>query len=198
MEEQVFGPIENPIEMAHNFSKLLPQLEKTEYKKEFLKIYDNGITKENLANAIAEFEKTLITPNSRFDKYLDGDEESLSEYEKEGFELFKNKGCIACHHGMNIGGNHYNKFGAVVDVDSANLGLFNVTNDVKDKYYFKVPTLRNIELTAPYFHDGRYSTLEESVKTMSLVQLGRPINDDEISKIVAFLKTLTGELKIIK
>ncbi|PLY06295.1 MAG: cytochrome B6 [Arcobacter sp.] len=198
LEEQALGPIENPIEMAHDFSLLLPQLNNSEYKDEFLKIYDNGITKKNLANAIAEFEKTLITPNSKFDKYLNGDETVLSEYEKEGFEIFKNKGCISCHHGINIGGNHYNKFGAIIDIDSNNLGLFNITKNKNDKYYFKVPSLRNIELTAPYFHDGRYLDLEETVKTMALVQLGRPISDDEISKIIAFLKTLTGKLEIIK
>lgn len=198
LEEQAFGPIENPIEMAHNSSKLLLQLKNTEYKNDFLKIYKDGLTKINIANAIAEFEKTLITPNSKFDKYLNGEEEALNKYEKEGYALFIDKGCISCHHGINIGGNHYNKFGAIVDIDSDNLGLFNITNDVNDKYYFKVPTLRNIELTAPYFHDGRFSNLHEAVKTMAMIQLGERMNDEEISKIVSFLKTLTGELKIIK
>ncbi len=198
LEEQVLGPIENPIEMAHDFSSLITKLENTEYKKEFSKIYKNGITRDNIANALAEFEKTLITPNSRFDKFLNGDKNSLSDYEKEGFELFKGKGCITCHHGINIGGNHYNKFGTIMDVDNNNLGLYNITKNEDDKYYFKVPSLRNIELTAPYLHDGRFDSLVEVVKIMSLVQLGRPIEESEILKIVAFLKTLNGEVKIIE
>ncbi|WP_320034869.1 cytochrome-c peroxidase [Halarcobacter sp.] len=198
LKEQASGPIENPIEMAHNFDDLVKNLNDTEYKKDFEIIYDDGITKENIVDAIAEFEKTLITPNSRFDKFLKGDENAITQYEKEGYEIFKNKGCIACHHGINIGGNHYNKFGAFSHIQSINLGRYNVTKDEEDKYYFKVPTLRNIELTAPYFHDGREEDLKDAVKTMAFVQLGRPITNEEINKIVAFLKTLTGDLEIIK
>ncbi|XOB61569.1 cytochrome-c peroxidase [Campylobacterota bacterium DY0563] len=198
LKEQASGPIENPIEMAHDFDNLVKNLNDTEYKKDFKIIYDDGITKENIVDAIAEFEKTLITPNSRFDKFLKGDENAITQYEKEGYEIFKNKGCIACHHGINIGGNHYNKFGVFSHIQSINLGRYNVTKDEEDKYYFKVPTLRNIELTAPYFHDGREEDLKDAVKTMAFVQLGRPITNEEINKIVAFLKTLTGDLEIIK
>lgn len=184
--------------MAHNFYNLVKNLNNTEYKKDFEIIYDDGITKENIVDAIAEFEKTLITPDSRFDKFLKGDETALTEYEKEGYEIFKNKGCIACHHGINVGGNHYNKFGALSHIESTNLGRYNITKDEEDKYYFKVPTLRNVELTSPYFHDGREDSLKDAVETMALVQLGRPITNEEINKIVAFLKTLTGKLEIIK
>lgn len=198
LEEQALGPIENPIEMAHNFSLLVSQLKNTEYKKDFSHIYKNGITKKNIANAIAEFEKTLITPNSRFDKFLSGNKNALSDYEKEGFDLFKNKGCITCHHGINIGGNQYNKFGALLEIENNNLGRYNVSKNEDDKYYFKVPSLRNIELTAPYFHDGREESLVKAIELMSLVQLGRPIKKNEILKIVAFLKTLNGEVKIIE
>ena len=198
LAEQAKGPIENPIEMGHDFSKLLKVLKTSSYEKSFKAIYEDGITKENLVDAIAEFEKTLITPNSAFDKYLRGDENAISTFEKEGFELFKNKGCISCHNGVNIGGNLYSKFGMLIDVDSKNLGKYNVTKNELDKYYFKVPTLRNISLTAPYFHDGRYNDLKEAVKTMALVQLGRPVTDLEIEKIVAFLKTLNGKLEIIE
>lgn len=198
LEEQALGPIENPIEMGHDFTKLVPQLEKTEYKDEFSKIYEDGITKINIANAIAEFEKTLITPNSRFDKFLKGDEKALTVSEKQGYSLFKDKGCITCHHGINLGGNQYNKFGTVIEADNKNLGRYNLTKNEDDKYYFKVPTLRNIELTSPYFHDGRYKDLEKAVYEMTLVQLGRPIKKEEILNIVAFLKTLTGEVKIIE
>lgn len=198
LEEQAMGPIENPIEMAHNFNNLVKELSKTNYKNEFLSIYDDGITKKNIANAIAEFEKTLITPNSRFDKFLKGNLFVISEYEKEGYELFKNKGCVTCHHGVNLGGNLYNKFGVIIDAKSENLGRYNLTKNEEDKYFFKVPSLRNIELTAPYFHDGRYYSLEKAVQEMALVQLGRPISSEEIKKIVAFLRTLNGELKIIE
>ncbi len=198
LEEQALFPIESPIEMAYSFDILVKNLKKSEYKKEFSKIYKDGITKKNIVNAIAEFEKTLITPNSRFDKFLLGDEKSITSFEKEGYELFKDKGCISCHHGINLGGNQYNKFGSIIHIENDNLGRYNVTKNEDDKFYFKVPTLRNIELTAPYFHDGRFYDLKKTVETMSLVQLGRPIADDEIDKIVAFLKTLTGHVKIIE
>lgn len=198
LKEQAKGPIENPVEMAHSFKNLIRSLEKTEYESEFKKIYSDGITEYNIVDALAEFEKTLITPNSRFDKFLLGDENALSKDEKEGYEIFKNKGCIACHHGVNIGGNHYNKFGAFSYISSDNFGRYNITKKEEDKFYFKVPSLRNIELTAPYFHDGREDSLKKAVETMAFVQLGRPITEDEIDKIVSFLKTLTGQVKIIK
>jgi cytochrome c peroxidase len=198
LKEQALGPIENPIEMAHNINDLVYKLKNSDYYSKFFSVYKDGVTKDNIADALAEFEKTLITPNSRFDKYLLGYENSITEYEKEGFELFKNKGCITCHHGINIGGNHYNIFGAIVDVKSINFGRYNITKNENDKFYFKVPTLRNIELTSPYFHDGREYSLKDAVKTMALVQLGRPMQEEEIDKITAFLKTLTGKLKIIE
>eukprot|EP01029_Cantina_marsupialis_P006989 TRINITY_DN177098_c0_g1_i2.p1 TRINITY_DN177098_c0_g1~~TRINITY_DN177098_c0_g1_i2.p1 ORF type:complete len:302 (-),score=42.26 TRINITY_DN177098_c0_g1_i2:20-925(-) len=198
LKEQAAGPIENPIEMAHSFIDVIKELKKTSYKTKFKELYSNGITKQNIVDALAEFEKTLITPNSRFDQYLLGDIGAISKYEKEGFELFKNKGCISCHHGVNIGGNHYNKFGAFSSIESKSLGRYDITKNEVDKYYFKVPTLRNIELTSPYFHDGREYDLKKAVEIMALVQLGRPITEEEINKIVAFLKTLTGELNLIE
>lgn len=194
LEEQVIGPIENPVEMGNSFEQLIPKLKLTEYNNKFLEIYEDGITKENIINAIAEFEKTLITPNSDFDRYLRGDETAINQNQKDGFILFRDKGCISCHHGVNIGGNMYNKFGVMIDSNTTNLGKYNITKDVNDKYFFKVPSLRNIEKTAPYFHDGRTSSLSEAVKIMALYQLGRPINDDEIFKIVEFLKSLNGQL----
>lgn len=198
LEEQALGPIENPVEMAHDLNNLVIDLKNSEYKEEFKTIYEDGITKINIANAIAEFEKTLITPNSRFDKFLKGDLEAISDFEKKGYELFKNKGCITCHHGVNVGGNLYNKFGVIFDAKSENLGRYNITKNEEDKFFFKVPSLRNIELTAPYFHDGRYYSLKLAVEEMALVQLGRPFEEKEIELIVAFLKTLTGELQIIE
>jgi cytochrome c peroxidase len=194
LEEQAVGPIENPVEMDSTFKELIPKLQKTHYKRLFDTIYPEGITKHNIANALAEYEKTLITPNAPFDKYLRGDADALTKDEKEGYELFKTKGCVSCHHGVNLGGNLYNKFGVFEDPNSQQLGRYNVTKKERDKYYFKVPTLRNIEHTAPYFHDGRTYNLKEAVLIMAQYQLGREITNEEVDKIVAFLKTLSGEL----
>jgi len=193
LQEQALGPIENPIEMGNSFPNLISVLNKSAYRKEFENIYEDGITKENITNAIAEFEKTLITPNAPFDKFLKGDKDAISKKAKEGFALFKEKGCIACHHGVNIGGNLYNKFGIMNTAKSTSLGRYEVTKRERDKYYFKVPSLRNVALTAPYFHDGRHQELKDAVKDMAFYQLGRPISEEEISKIVAFLNSLTGE-----
>ena len=194
LKEQAMGPVENPVEMGHNFKSLIPILNKTPYKAKFDAIYKDGITKENIADAIAEYEKTLITPNAPFDLYLKGDKNALTKEQKEGYELFKSKGCITCHHGVNIGGNMYNKFGIFTEANTSDLGRYNVTHRERDKYYFKVPSLRNIERTAPYFHDGRTDDLHMAVLTMAQYQLGRKITPDEVDKIVAFLKSLNGEL----
>lgn len=194
LQDQASGPIENPVEMGHTFDAVIPLLNKTPYKKQFEAIYKDGITKNNITDAIAEYEKTLITPNSPFDLYLKGDTNALTQKQKEGYELFNTKGCISCHHGINIGGNLYNKFGVFEDTNSSNFGRYNVTHKERDKYYFKVPTLRNIAKTAPYFHDGRVSNLHEAVSYMAKAQLGRKITKEEIDKIVLFLESLTGKL----
>ncbi|MDH4943841.1 cytochrome-c peroxidase [Sulfurimonas sp. C5] len=194
LQEQALGPIENPVEMAHNLDKLIMELNSSAYKSEFEAIYKEGVTKENIGDAIAEYEKTLITPNAPFDLYLKGNLNILTKEEKEGYELFKTKGCIACHQGINLGGNSYNKFGIYQDSNSTDLGRYNITHNERDKYYFKVPSLRNVEKTAPYFHDGRTKDLKEAVSIMSQYQLGRKITKDEINKIVLFLKSLNGEL----
>jgi len=191
---QAVEPIVNPVEMGNNFEYLIKVLKKSEYNSWFNRIYSDGITKENIADAIAEFEKTLITPNAPFDRYLRGDKSAITQKQKEGYSLFQKKGCIACHHGINIGSNLYNKFGVMRPVASKRLGRYEVTKRESDKYFFKVPTLRNIELTAPYMHDGRYSNLTDVVKFMSSYQLGRISTEDEVEKIVSFLMSLTGEL----
>ena len=180
--------------MGATFEEVIQKLKKSKYKKLFASIYDDGITKETITDAIAEYEKTLVTPNSRFDKYLKGDKNALTENEKEGYELFKSKGCVSCHHGENIGGNFYNKFGIFNESNSGWLGRYNVTHKERDKYFFKVPSLRNIARTAPYFHDGRTNDLQEAVEIMSQYQLGRHITKEEIAKITAFLQSLNGEL----
>jgi len=194
LQDQAVGPIENPVEMGEKLANVVKKLDATEYKQEFLKIYKDGITKENLVNAIAEYEKTLITPNAPFDLYLKGDKDAISKEAKEGYELFKTKGCIACHQGVNVGGELFNKFGVFDDANLSDLGRYEITKRESDKGYFKVPTLRNIAQTAPYFHDGRTSDLSEAVRLMANYQLGRKMNDSEVVKIVLFLKSLSGEL----
>lgn len=196
LQDQAAGPIVNSVEMGENFADLIKKLDATEYKQEFAKIYKDSITKENITDAIAEYEKTLITPNSPFDLYLKGDTNAISQEAKEGYELFEAKGCIACHQGVNIGGELYNKFGVFDDTNLSDLGRYEVTKRENDKGYFKVPTLRNIAQTAPYFHDGRTSDLSEAVRLMANYQLGRKLSDEEVKKIVAFLKTLSGKLPI--
>ncbi len=194
LQAQASGPIENPVEMGFNFTDLIKKLNKTPYKAKFTAIYKDGITKENITDAIAEYEKTLITPNAPFDKYLRGDKKALTQEQKEGYELFKTKGCIACHNGMNVGGNMYNKFGIFEDTNSSDLGRYDATHRERDKHYFKVPSLRNVAQTAPYFHDGRTYSLKKAVKLMAQAQLGRKITPQEIDKIVAFLHSLSAKL----
>jgi cytochrome c peroxidase len=194
LQEQALGPITNHIEMGHDFNELIPKMEKTHYNDKFKSLYKDGITALNITDAIAEFEKTLTTPNSPFDRYLTGDNNAITKEQKEGYEIFKNQGCIACHHGVNIGGNLYAKFGVISQLQSDSKGRFEVTQNDLDKYYFKVPTLRNIELTAPYLHDGRIDELEGVVKFMAHYQLGKSLSEEDVQKIVAFLKSLTGKL----
>lgn len=195
LQEQAMAPITNPIEMGHNFEELIKKLEKSSYKQKFDSIYKDGITPFNLSNAIAEYEKTLITPNAPFDRYLRGEKDAISNETKEGYELFKTQGCIACHHGINVGGNLYAKFGVISQLQSDSKGRYEVTKNELDKYYFKVPTLRNIQLTAPYLHDGRIDNLEDVVKFMAHYQLGKSLSTEDVDKIVLFLKSLTGNIK---
>ena len=198
LKEQAIGPIENPVEMGHTMVGAVETLHQNKmYFEIFNDVYANGITKDNIADAIAEFEKTLITPDSPFDQYLKGDKEAIGEKAKEGYLLFKSKGCILCHHGVNIGGNFYNKFGIYEDADTEHLGRYNITKREEDKHVFKVPSLRNIALTAPYMHDGRVGTLKEAVELMTKYQLGRHMELGDTEAIVAFLESLTGKLPTI-
>ena len=144
---------------------------------------------------IAEFEKTLVTPHSDFDKWLLGDSEALSEKELAGYQLFKSSGCVACHNGAAVGGSSFQKMGIIKKYQTTNTaqGLAGVTLKDTDQFMFKVPTLRNIELTYPYFHDGAVNSLVEAVNIMGEIQLGRKFKEDETNKIVAFLKSLTGD-----
>lgn len=202
LQEQAAGPVENPIEMGTTWPEAVERIEKNEeYAKAFAEVYDDGVTKDNVTDAIAEYEKSLVTP-SRFDAYLKGDEDAITEAEKKGYQTFKEVGCTACHTGMMVGGTMFQKMGLIKDyfkdrgtpITEADLGRFNVTKKPEDKHFFKVPTLRNVELTSPYLHDGSRETLEETVKLMGTYQLGRDLTDEQVKSIVAFLKSLTGEL----
>ena len=194
LQEQVVVPIHNPVEMGSSFKEVISKLIKDDnYLGEFLSIYKDGITGLNITDAISEFEKSLTTPNSRFDQYLRGDKKVLSDDEKEGYKLFKEYGCISCHNGVNIGGNLMQKIGVMSDAKSLDFGKFNITKKEEDRFYFKVPSLRNIELTAPYFHNGQVETLKDAVEKMAEYQIGYLLEEKEIESIVKFLKTLTGD-----
>lgn len=166
------------------------------YVAEYKKVFNSDkITVDGVTKAIAEFEETLVTPNSRFDKWLMGDKKALTAQEVAGYELFKDSGCTACHNGSAAGGNTYEKMGVVEPYQSTSPaeGRVAVTKDEADRFYFKVPTLRNVELTYPYFHDGEAETLTEAVDVMGRIQLGKKFTDEENASIVAFLKSLTGD-----
>jgi len=201
LESQIDEPIAHPFEMASSWPEIIEKLSADKaYLESFQALYADGITADNIKNAIATFERTLITPNARFDQFLQGSRDALSDKEKEGYRLFSSLGCISCHQGRNIGGNIYQKFGLIRPFfDESNdrredLGRFNVTGVEADRHVFKVPSLRNVALTAPYFHDGSIDTLETAVALMAYHQLGRVLTPREIDLIVAFLKTLTGDM----
>jgi cytochrome c peroxidase len=197
LEKQVLGPIHNPVEMNSDFSQIVSKLSKDKkLKKEFKHIYNSDINKTNIIDAIVEFEKSLTTPNSKFDKYLKG-ELTLTKSEEKGYELFKDLGCISCHNGINIGGNLYQKVGVVSQFfpnNEIHYGRYNLEKKEDEKFYFKVPTLRNIELTAPYLHDGSVNTLSAVIEVMLRYQIGAIYTRDDIKNIESFLKTLTGEI----
>ena len=199
LETQAEGPVHNPLEMGSNWDEVLGKLKQdADYPQAFAALYSDGITGKNITDAIAAFERSLVTP-SRFDAYLKGDDSAISADEKKGYELFKNYGCVACHQGRNIGGNMYQYFGVLGNyfedrgnITEADYGRYNVTGKDEDKFMFKVPSLRNIALTAPYFHDGSAKTLEDAVGVMIKYQLGRLVPDEDKALIVKFLHTLTG------
>lgn len=196
--EQAGGPIANPGEMASSHSLAVEVLQTIPgYIEEFENVFgSNEISIDMVTDAIAEFERTLVTLNSPFDRWLLGDEDALTEQEKEGYRLFKLTGCAGCHNGPAVGGQAYQKMGSFnrYETENPSIGRQAVTGARSDRFRFKVPTLRNIELTYPYFHDGQIRTLEEAVDTMAWVQLNRKFSETGNAKVVAFLKTLTGDL----
>lgn len=203
LEAQIDGPTHAANEMGSSWPEIEGKLRQVpEYKTAFAALYSGDIQATAIKDAIATFERSLTTPDARFDQYLRGNQNAITKEEKDGYQLFKSYGCISCHQGVNVGGNMFQKFGVMGDyfqdrgqLTNADFGRFNVTKNEADKFVFKVPSLRNVELTAPYFHDGSAKQLEDAVNVMGIYQLGRHLNPDEISSLVKFLKTLTGEYK---
>ncbi len=201
LNSQMAGPINNPAELGASWKSVIERLSSDAgYQIRFDKLYGSGITKIAIQDAIATYERSLITPNARFDRYLNGSVNAITEEEKKGYTLFKSFGCSACHQGRNVGGNMFQKFGVMRDyfaqrgnITKVDYGRFNVTGREEDRHVFKVPSLRNVELTAPYFHDASVDSLDAAVEIMAFYQLGRRISDRDRKRLVAFLKTLTGE-----
>ncbi len=202
LEEQAKGPIQASVEMNNSPDRVVKTLKSIpEYVKLFKKAFKGDkdpVTFDNVAKAIEAFEATLLTPNSRFDKFLKGDLKALNKTEKEGLKLFIEKGCASCHNGINVGGSSYAPFG-LAEKPGADIlppgdkGRYQITKTASDKYVFKVPSLRNVELTYPYFHSGVVWNLRDAVEIMASTQLGIKLSKEEVDKITAFLKTLTGE-----
>lgn len=198
LKEQAGGPIANPGEMGFTHQLAVGVLQTIPgYVREFKQVFGKDkIDIDQVTAAIAEFEKTLVTPNSRFDQWLLGKTDALSADELAGYKLFKDSGCVACHNGPAAGGNSFQKMGLVEPYKGNTKGVegrAGVTGKDADRFNFKVPTLRNVEMTYPYFHDGAANTLTEAVDVMGRLQLGKKFTKDENAKIVAFLKTLTGD-----
>lgn len=194
LEEQALGPILNRKEMGSTKENVERYLRSEAYYVEnFKKVYGVAPSLSNVAKAIASYERTLFSRGtSRYDKFLSGDTSALNKKEKRGLEHFLNYGCVGCHSGNNLGGRSYAKFGVLHPYsNTSDTGRYELTKQEYDRYVFKVPSLRNVAQTSPYFHDGGERTLQGAVKTMAYVQLGRELSEDEVSELVAFLSSTT-------
>lgn len=202
LEAQIEGPVHHPLEMASNWGQVIGKLaQDADYAARFAVLYEDGLTQTNIKDAIATFERALLTPDAPFDRYLRGEQAALDPLAQRGWELFQSYGCVSCHQGINLGGNFFERMGLMGDyfgdrghTTEADNGRYNVTHDEADRHYFRVPSLRNVALTYPYFHDGSAATLHDAVRTMARYQLGRRMPDDDVEAIVAFLQSLTGQL----
>jgi cytochrome c peroxidase len=200
LREQAKGPVQTSVEMNNTPEGVMETIRSMPgYIYMFKKSFpgeENPLSFENMARAIEAFEATLLTPDSQFDKYLKGDPSALTAGEKEGLKLFMEKGCSACHGGINMGGTGYFPFGVVErpkeEITAGDVGRFKVTGSKADEYVFKSPSLRNIALTPPYFHSGRVWGLKDAVAIMGSAQLGISLTKDEMEKIAAFLESTTG------
>ena len=203
LEGQVDGPVQAEVEMASLWPDVVSKLYlDPDYPGLFGAISPQGITRNSIRNALAEFMRSLVTPNGRFDRWLRGDEGVLSATELHGYSLFKSYGCVSCHQGANVGGNMFQVFGVLNEffqrrggISQADRGRFNVTGNEEDMHAFKVPSLRMAAYTAPYLHDGTAPTLRDAVDIMFEFQLGREAPDADKEAIVAFIQTLAGEYR---
>ncbi len=205
LQAQVNGPIHNPVEMGSTWPEVVEKLSQdSALLHRFGELYEEGISEHSIRDAIATFEKSLVTTDAPFDRWLRGDAQALSPEQVRGYKLFKSYGCVSCHQGANVGGNMFAYFGAVEDISSyfqarggritpTDLGRFNVTGDPQDKHLFKVPSLRLAVKTAPYFHDGSVASLQHAIRLMARYQLGRDIPDAHTAAIEHFLHSLVGQ-----
>jgi cytochrome c peroxidase len=200
LEEQLDGVINNPLHMASSWQQVLQRLKQSaQYVEAFAALYPEGITQSSVSNAISTYERSLTTPGAPFDRFLLGDKHAITDDQRKGFELFQQYGCISCHQGVNIGGNLLARFGIFENtlakreqLTDFDYGRFSFTGDPRDKFVFRVPSLRNVAETAPYFHDGSAQTLGEAIRIMARIQLDIDLPDQDIELIDKFLHSLTG------
>jgi cytochrome c peroxidase len=200
LEAQIGQVVENPAEMGSRWPDVVRKVQQDpDYRSGFAAAYKDGVTRANIEHALASFERTLITPNSRFDRFLRGEQGVLTAAEQAGYARFKKYGCIACHQGVNVGGNMFQKFGVMEDYPARrgtrrpDQGRYALTGSEEDRRVFKVPGLRNVARTAPYFHDGSAATLEQAIDVMFKYQLGRPGSAQDMALIAQFLATLSAQ-----
>jgi len=207
LAEQAKGPVQASVEMSNTPDELVKTIASMpEYVEAFQNAFpgeNDPVNFDNFAAAIEQFEATLITPNSPFDRFLAGDDSAMSEQQMRGLQAFMETGCTACHYGINLGGQDYYPFGLVAKpgaeiLPAGDTGRFEVTNTVDDEYVFRAAPLRNVALTAPYFHSGVVWDLREAVQIMSSSQLGTELNEAQVDDIVAFLGAVTGEQPLIE
>lgn len=197
LREQAAGPVHNPVEMASSWPEVLAKLAADDsYVKAFRAAYGGPASAEHIVDALASFEQTLLTPDSPLDRHLRGEPGALDERQRAGMQRFIDLGCASCHQGAGIGGNMFQRFGVMEPPPAGaaqDAGRQAVTGREADRGVFKVPGLRNVALTAPYFHDASAATLDEAVRTMARVQLGRELEAEDVALLVAFLQSLTGQ-----
>jgi cytochrome c peroxidase len=197
--------IKTPKIMGSNWAEIVARLSaEPAWGPRFHAVFSDGITVDNVRSALLEYERSLVATNAPFDRWLRGDSEALSPLARTGYQLFKDYGCVSCHQGMSVGANMLARFGvmgakcsapAASRDKEADLGRFSVTHRPEDRHVFRVPSLRNVATTGPYFHDGSAASLGEAVQLMGECQLGRELSVGDISAIVAFLQSLTGEYR---
>jgi cytochrome c peroxidase len=200
LSEHLDGLLQNPKIQGTSWSDVAERLESNDrWAEEFSRVFPGGATADNARSVVLAYERSLVSPEAPFDRWLRGDRAAISETARTGYELFKSRGCVSCHQGALVGGNLFQRLGVVKDyfepdrVREADLGRFSITGREQDRYAFRVPSLRNVAETAPYLHDGSVPTLDKAVQVMATYQLGRDLDAEQVRQVVAFLETLTGQ-----